>query len=545
MPPFPASTTGKWPANFNLVPMSSRNGLIVILLLCLTAIACRKDNIEEAPEAFCRVSLLESSVNIPSGGSARILFRASDVALPMDVSLRLRDGSVPQSLRVTDVSREAGADVYSAIISDNGNSPAYSYEVFLDISSGGMRYVTTDYICVNCGTAEFPMRLDTGLPVVYIDTDGARPVESKDIELAAVMKIQGAGGYGSLQPASCNVKGRGNINWNFDKKPLKVTFRDRVSLLGLPEGSTWVLLANFVDRTLMRNLVAMKVSSLTSLAWTPRCVPVELVLNGNHEGSYLLIEQVEVDENRVDVSREDGFLLEVDFHYDNEVQWLDPHGFGYMLAGTPFAVKYPSPGALDAAKESYIKEYVSQTANVLYSAGFADPAKGYGKWINVDSFVDYWIVNELLGNPDLSTPGSIYFHKEGGGKLVAGPCWDFDWCLTDYGTTIQEWAGSLNENAFWYARLFKDPEFKRRVGQRIAELLPELQGVADYIDDCGRQLAASAELNFALWNPAVDRWRNKGLLINGDEKLTFEQAVVRLRQVYLRRLALMEKYCKD
>ena len=102
-----------------------------------------------------------------------------------------------------------------------------------------------------------------------------------------------------MPSAGCTVRGRGNTSWKWPKKPCRIDFPDRTSLLGMPAARHWVLLANYPDRTLMRNLVAMKVSSMTSLAWTPRCVPVELVMNGKHEGSYLLMEKVEVDRNRV------------------------------------------------------------------------------------------------------------------------------------------------------------------------------------------------------------------------------------------------------
>lgn len=492
------------------------------------------------------MTLLASSVTLPRGGSACIQFRASGLPDGFSVSLRLRDGGAPQSFSVTGVSKEAGTDVYAASVSDNGDSPFYSQEVCIEVIDGnGARCSSTsDFICVNCGAAVFPSTVDTGIPVVYINTEGHRPIDSRGIELQSTLSISGSGIYEDLQPCICSVRGRGNSSWNWDKKPLKISLRDRISPLGMPDGSNWVMLANFVDRTLMRNLVAMKVSSLTSLAWTPHCVPVELVLNGSHVGNYLLIEQVEVDRNRVDISRDEGFLLELDFHYDNEKQWLDPHLTSLIIAGTPFAVRYPLPDSLDAARETYIKDYISRTADTIYSKGFADPDTGYGKWIDIDSFIDYWIVNETLGNLDISSPGSVFLYKDGDGKLFAGPCWDYDWCLTEYATLVQEWTGAVNSYAFWYSRLFKDAEFIRRVKLRVAELMPGLQEVAGYIDDCGSLLAASAELNFAMWNPGVDRWRNKGLLINGDENMPFPEAVAKLRDVYVRRLSLLEKYSK-
>ena len=159
----------------------------------------------------------------------------------------------------------------------------------------------------------------------------------------------------------------------------------------------------------------------------------------------------------------------------------------------------------------------------------------------MDVFVEYWLGYEILGTPELRNPPSVFFHKDAGGKLVAGPCWDFDCCLRQLGTDVQDLAGILNRYGIWYMRLFRDPAFVRRVRERFLELLPVLESVPDYIEQCRQLLAASAELNFAMWNPAEDRWQNKGLLINGDELLGFGDAVAQLREVYLQRLELLKK----
>ena len=99
----------------------------------------------------------------------------------------------------------------------------------------------------------------------------------------------------------------------------------------------------------------------------------------------------------------------------------------------------------------------------------------------------------------------------------------------------------LNRNAVWYKRLFDDPAFAKRVKDRFQELLPQLQTIPAYIDTCEKQLEKSAELNFKMWNPAEDANMNGGSIINGDENLTFQQAVVRLKSNYMERLKVIEK----
>ena len=516
---------------------------IAIAFAGLMLLACRKDDVVEIPEAIYRISLESSSVVLQRGGSAVIPFRLADGGIPpgANIALRQRDGTLPADFRLDGIAPKG--DVYEATITDTGTSGAYSREVCLSLSfrSAAGRDVTlhSDYLAVNCGPTDFSGAVDTGLPVVFVDVADGRTVNSRDIEFPAVIKIKGAGGYADQIPTACTIRGRGNTTWSWPKKPYQIEFRERVPVLGMPASSRWILLANFADKTLMRNLVSMKVSSLTSLEWTPRCVPVELVLNGGHRGSYLLIEKVEADPSRLALSP-DGCLLELDFHYDNEVQWIDPHGVSRRRSGIPFAIKYPSGQDLTPQREAAIKKYVTDAANALYSSSFADPQTGYAAWLDVDSFIDYWIIYEVLGNHELSNPGSVFFHREADGKLVAGPCWDFDWGLLKLSTDIQVQTGFVNKNAIWYARLFQDPAFSRRVRDRFLELLPSLQTVPEFIDGSERLLEASAAINFEMWNPSVDRWQNNGLLVNGDENLSFGDAVARLRRVYLDRLELLK-----
>lgn len=509
--------------------------LILPLVLCLLLVACRKDDIVEVPEARGRVFLEASSVSLERGGTAGIVFRCDVYSPGSNVSLRLHDGGAPKDFSLAGVSEGKVPGSCVAFISDNGVTAAYSKEVSVVVDRE-----QSDYICVNCGATEYPSAVDTGLPVLYIDTENGRAVESRSTDYRAVLKARGGLGKPGTSPVSCTIRGRGNTSWSWPKKPYRIDIRDRVPLLGMPASGHWVLITNYQDRTLMRNIFSMKVAALTSLAWTPRCVPVELVMNGEHLGNYLLMEKVEADRDRVDISGDDCFLLESDFRYDGDVQWTDPHGLSRVLFGVPFAVKFPLPEDLAPEREARIKQYVKDAADALYSKGYDDPETGYAKWLDVDSFVDYWLVFEILGNPELVNPSSVYFHKDTGGKLTAGPCWDFDCCLRSVGTTVQEWTGLLNRYSIWYARLFQDTAFAEKVRRRYLELLPSLREAVVYIDEYRQMLAASAELNFSMWDPGTDRWVNQGILINGDENMSFDDAVTQLRELYLRRLEMLE-----
>jgi hypothetical protein len=277
-------------------------------------------------------------------------------------------------------------------------------------------------------------------------------------------------------------------------------------------------------------------NKVTNLDWTPHGIPVELILNGAHRGQYLLTEQVRVDKDRVNVTEmttsdnegdavTGGYLLELDFHWDNAIQWKDHE--------IPFAVKYPDEDDITQAQVDYIKGYIAEASNALYGNDFRDPEKGYAAYIDVDSFVDYWIVYEVLGYHELAIPGSVYFHKDRGGKIVAGPLWDFDFGVLSYKTSPQAKTGLVLAGAIWYARLFEDKAFRQKVIDRLEEMMPQLREMPVFMQETEDFLQKSAIVNFSKWNPADDG------IINGDEALSYGAACERLRTIFNERLEVV------
>ena len=535
-----------------------------VLLLAALASCGKEDGPVEDEAVFRSITPIESELTVPRGGSVTLGFLVSDPGFVFDYDvdspgfqLVLRtETDEPEYYAITEVRKGAEEGSYTATITDLGIEPDYNDEVRIGIrfnaGTPSEYYVFSRSFSLKTeGTQGLIVR--TGLPIVYLETESE--VTSKEEYVSGTLRINGRGVAEGLEEAACQVRGRGNTTWTWPKKPYLVKFDKKQSLFGMPKHKRYVLLANFMDRTMMRNLVAMKVSSMTGLDWTPRCQSVELVMNGKHMGNYLLIEQIRVDEKRVpvaemtpeDVSGEaltGGYLLELDYHFDNKYQWFSPYGrSGMWIWGrndiVPFGIKYPDEDEIVPAQVDYIKDYVNGAAAALYGDDFTDPDKGYAAWIDVDSFIDYWIVFEVMGNHELGNPGSVYMHKDRGGKLVAGPCWDFDWGILSYRTSPHARTGLVNGQAIWYARLFQDPDFRARLKARFEELLPSLETIPDYIDGMEKTLGKSAALNFAMWNPAEDASMNGGSIINGDENLTFAEAVARLRSIYIERLEVI------
>jgi hypothetical protein len=164
--------------------------------------------------------------------------------------------------------------------------------------------------------------------VVFINTQNGTEITSKEIWTPGTMSIMCSGAFEDFPESEIEIRGRGNTTWYWPKKPYAIKLGSKARIMGMPKHKRWVLLANFMDRTMLRNRIAYKAAQQTSLAWTPRNEIVELVFNGKHMGNYMLIEQIKEDENRVNVSKDGGYILELDFHFDNpaHVQWLSPYG---------------------------------------------------------------------------------------------------------------------------------------------------------------------------------------------------------------------------
>jgi hypothetical protein len=251
-------------------------------------------------------------------------------------------------------------------------------------------------------------------------------------------------------------------------------------LLGLPEGSDWVLHAPYADKTYMRNALAYRLGrdAAADARWEPRTRFAEVVLNGNYEGIYVLVERVSREPDRLDVPRttlddgtvSGGFIVKVDQHrsagFDTE-------------RGTPIDWSTPKASSVTAAESAYILDWFNQVEAVLAGPTWRDETRGYPAWLDVDAWVDHWLLNELAHNIDAYRL-SAYLWTDGppGTSLLrAGPLWDFDraWgnCNYCYIWNTEGWiADSLTacgygyEYPFWWARLRSDPAFNERLRTR-------------------------------------------------------------------------------
>lgn len=368
----------------------------------------------------------------------------------------------------------------------------------------------------------------TGLPVLIVNTNGT-PVTSKekwinDAQLELVMPS----GETVLQTTT-SIRGRGNITWKlYPKKPYNLKLNERTSLLGMNAAKRWVLLANWADRTLLRNDVAFEIARRTSLEWTPQGEPIELILNDTYMGSYYLCEKVQADPARLSLTEEKAsppesdYLMEIDAYYDEE------NKFKSAVYELPYEFRFPDDDKLSDEQFDYMREYIRQTEEALASDECLMEGE-YEKWIDTQSFVDWWIVNELVYNKETGKPRSVYVYKRHGERLKAGPVWDFDFKTFTPQDTI-----FVAKQFPYLRRMFLNPAFRQLAKERWAELCPLMESIPEYIDSRASLLGRSQEQNNLMW------LINK--TANGDEKLDYASAIERMKASLQLRMTVIDRF---
>ena len=256
------------------------------------------------------------------------------------------------------------------------------------------------------------------LPTVFIDTPGSKPADSRDKWVADCrLRVVSPDGIVLFETKSAEIKGRGHSTLAKPKKPMAIRLGKRTPLLGMAGGKRWVLLADFMDHSRLRNRLALAMARATCMDWTPACRHVDVVLNGRPQGCYLLAEQVRVARGRVDIDERRGVLLEVDAYDDG-----DPR---FVTAVRRLPVNVKSPSKPSAAMVDSIRLFLDEIEQNLYSS----PQNGrFEPWrhMRLDTFADWWLVNEMAQNAEPNGPRSCYMYRDAGGLLAAGPVWDFD-----------------------------------------------------------------------------------------------------------------------
>ena len=406
------------------------------------------------------------------------------------------------------------------------------------------------------------------------------------------------------EPILASTRVRGNVSQKMPKKPFAVKLDSKSGVLGMPLHKRWVLLANWSDRTLMRNAIAFETARYfqdnlsDGLAWNPSGQFVELVYNGVHVGNYYLCEQIKIDGGRLDIAdpydKDDaysgnpadyGYLLECDDAYDETTKFTTKHYIPFMFKDDADA---------GGKMLEYARNLVCGVEDKLCAGNYSD---AYNT-LDITSMVDYLLINEVMMNGELWHPKSAYMYINGG-KLYAGPIWDFDWetipnidklnSSYDDSYTSEDYvftydasmiaaavstryifgfpAGTTNylyhstasalpsapldgddRNFLWYPMLVKDTDFKNTAASRWSSISAGLLShIQTFIDETAKKIAVSEALNWDMWKLGTStssRWStyNVGGGWKGDEQETFDSAVQLLKTNYGERVTGMDGF---
>jgi len=304
----------------------------------------------------------------------------------------------------------------------------------------------------------------------------------------------------------------------------------------MPADKEWALMANYADKTLLRNSVAFELSRRLGMAYTPRSAFAEVFLNGGYLGTYLICESIKIAPARVNIEAlaetdtaanliSGGYLLEVDARLGQPIHWR-------TQVGLPFNLHDPDPIAPEQL--TYLKKYIQDTETALYRVPTVATG-GYGELVDVGSLVNWYLVNELFRNNDAAFFTSVWLYKPRNQKLALGPVWDFDIAAgnINYGGNDSP-TGWYMRNSLWLQRLFTDPEFVSRLTTTWAQAKGSIDSLIGYIDQQAKQLARAQDNNFRRW-PILDQyvWPNSEVAGSYQGEIQFLENWLRQRIAWM------------
>lgn len=346
---------------------------------------------------------------------------------------------------------------------------------------------------------------------IYINVEGSNEIERNNWQNAS-LSIMGDEKY-EYESDELRVRGRGNSTWysvpeDFKKRPYRIRFDEDVSILGMKEARDYVLLAELFDRSLLRNYFAHRMSEDLNIEYKLETKPVELYVNNEYYGFYTLTEQIEVHNNKLNIDTsgfDGGFLieLEADERVGDEgiedINWVRVRDRNYVI-------KAPDMDKLEIndarEKTTYIKTFLNDVYTSLSSTN-------YEEYVNIDQFIDYFILNEISKQIDINW-SSVYAFRDKDNKLQMGPIWDFDIAFGNanygekFGIAFESSEGFWMPGNQWFDRAISNQAFKVRYIARFKEVLNTY--FDDWMKDLNKMFTLINEVgdkNFKRW-PILD-----------------------------------------
>jgi hypothetical protein len=380
----------------------------------------------------------------------------------------------------------------------------------------------------------------SNLPIVILNTGGfdipdepkieatMKIIERPDNELNYVLDESNPDYLDFDGPIQIEV--RGSSSQLFSKKQYSLTTydskgeKDNVKLLGLPKENDWILNALAYDTTFVRDYISYKLSNSLN-QYASRAEYCELILNGEYKGIYMLLEKLKADDNRINIKKikdddnelpdlTGGYIVKSDkIEGTEELGWSMP---SYGWGNVNFAYEVPKPEDKTSQQDDYIQNVFNQLAETSYNPSNTSLFDGYPSLIDIPSFIDFMLLNELASNVD-AYQFSTFFHKDRGSKLRAGPVWDFN--LT-FGNDLFEWGYDRSKYNIWqfqdgnrgarfWTDLFYDPDFSCYLTKRWRELTASGQVlneniIHELIDETVTNILDAVNRQEQVWNMDIN-----------------------------------------
>jgi subtilisin-like proprotein convertase family protein len=422
--------------------------------------------------------------------------------------------------------------------------------------------------------------VSSDLPIVVINTKNQFISRENSSLVDFGIIYNGSGKENKLSDSKNHYNGkaflkyRGQSSMMFPKKSYSVTTVNdagedlNVPLLGMPTEHKWILYASFNDKTLLRNVFSYNLYGSFG-HYSIRSKYVELIVDGDYRGTYVLMERIKRDRNRVRIKKlspEDvegdaltgGYIFSIDKIDKDSEGWYSKYPSNTNNNAAFFQYIYPNPGKMPQVQKDYLRNYIMGFEDVLQSSGWLDPEMGYKRFIEMNSFHDNFIINELSRDIDAYRV-STYFYKDRdseGGKIVNGPVWDFDmaWFNANFGGGDKvvgwqyqfgyEWrepnpGDSTYVVPFWWRKFMQDPEFVDRLWCRYHTLRRNqltLENLYSQIDQMTEEITQARTRNFDYW-PIMGKWVYSNI---SPVAQTYEQEVNQMKNWIKGRLTWMD-----
>lgn len=380
-----------------------------------------------------------------------------------------------------------------------------------------------------------------GLPIVEVNVQNGETVDSKKVWKACSVRI--SEDYYDMVVSDGKIRGRGNATWGgYPKKPYRIKFSSKESPFGFSANKDWVLLAEYNDKSFLRLPYMCEVSKAAGAQYTINYQHVNLYLNGEYKGLYILTDQVKTGKDRVDVE-DDGFLIEEDLYYKEEPLWFS------TKAGFNFSFKYPDADDGDIVRGddnyTFITKFFSDLESALVNISVKPEA--VSSMVDYASFAKWCLIQELTGNWE---PNRFYVLESRASKLKMYPAWDPEWSMGLARNGNPHDANGWyfppvkpdNNAVIWRSRqyftwLFNDPAFISVLKSEWNLMRPRLGSVSDRISEVKTKIELAQKDNFEKW-PTLDKCYGAALIALG----SWEAEVDYVNEFFANRIIWMDNY---